>query len=61
MQYKVFSRFEKLDEHSYGFGLGLSICKLIINRLGGKIWIDAEYKNGARFIFTHPIKWRINK
>ena len=61
MQYKVFSRFEKLDEHSYGYGLGLSICKLIINRLGGKIWVDAEYKNGARFIFTHPIKWRINK
>lgn len=61
MRYKVFSRFEKLDENSYGYGLGLSICKLIVTRLGGKIWVDSEYNDGARFIFTHPIKWRINK
>lgn len=51
----VFERFEKLDEYTQGTGLGLSITKLIVEKLGGKIWIDSEYKEGARFIFTHPL------
>lgn len=52
---KIFNRFEKLDEKAQGFGLGLSICELIVKRLGGTIWIDADYREGARFLFTHPI------
>lgn len=52
----IFKRFEKLDEKAQGFGLGLSICELIVKRLGGRIWIDADYQEGARFLFTHPIK-----
>lgn len=52
---KIFNRFEKLDEKAQGFGLGLSICELIVKRLGGTIWIDTEYSEGARFLFTHPI------
>lgn len=55
-QDKIFNRFEKLSEKIQGFGLGLSICELIVNRLEGRIWIDSEYREGARFIFTHPIK-----
>lgn len=55
-QQKVFERFEKLDEYVQGTGLGLAICKITINMLGGKIWIDSTYKEGARFVFTHPIK-----
>ena len=51
----VFTRFEKLDENAQGTGLGLSICRFIIERLGGKIWVDPEYNNGARFCFTHPL------
>ena len=51
----IFNRFEKLDENAQGSGLGLSICQLIVERFGGKIWIDPEYKNGSRFLFTHPI------
>ena len=39
-----------------GTGLGLAICKLTIQYMGGDIWIDKSYKNGARFIFSHPIK-----
>lgn len=54
-QDKIFKRFEKLDEKAQGTGLGLSICQLIIEQLGGKIWIDPDYKEGARFLFTHPI------
>ena len=52
----VFQRFEKLNEFVQGTGLGLAICKLTIQRMGGDIWIDKNYKNGARFVFSHPIK-----
>lgn len=54
-QSKIFNRFEKLNENAQGTGLGLSICQLIIEQLGGKIWIDPDYDEGARFLFTHPI------
>ena len=54
----VFQRFEKLNEFVQGTGLGLAICKLTIQRMGGDIWIDKNYKNGARFVFSHPIKKR---
>ena len=52
----VFQRLEKLNEFVQGTGLGLAICKLTIQRMGGDIWIDKNYKNGARFVFSHPIK-----
>lgn len=52
----VFERFEKLNEHKQGTGLGLSISKLIVEKSGGEIWVDPDYKDGARFIFTHPVK-----
>lgn len=54
----VFQRFEKLNEFVQGTGLGLAICKLTIQYIGGDIWIDKDYKGGARFIFSHPIKER---
>lgn len=54
-QDNIFNRFEKLDENAQGSGLGLSICQLITERFGGKMWIDTEYKDGSRFLFTHPI------
>ena len=52
---KIFNRFEKLDENAQGSGLGLSICRIIAEHLGGQIWVDPKYENGARFCFTHPI------
>lgn len=60
-QDKIFNRFEKLDENAQGSGLGLSICQLIVEHFGGKIWIDKSYKNGSRFVFTHPIHPVIKK
>lgn len=51
----IFERFEKLHEGIQGAGLGLSICQLIIEHVGGNIWIDASYTRGARFVFTHPL------
>lgn len=54
-QANIFRRFEKLDENAQGSGLGLSICQLIIEHIGGRIWIDPDYTEGSRFLFTHPI------
>ena len=51
----VFERFEKLDEYVQGTGLGLAICKLTITMMGGDIWVDGDYKEGARFVVCHPL------
>ena len=55
-QDQIFNRFEKLNEGAQGTGLGLSICRLIIEQIGGRIWIDPDYTEGARFRFTHPVR-----
>lgn len=54
-QAAIFQRFEKLNENAQGSGLGLSICQLIIEHVGGKIWIDPNHTEGSRFCFTHPV------
>lgn len=36
--------------------LGLNICRLIAERLKGKVLLDKEYKEGARFVFVLPVK-----
>ena len=45
----VFSRFYKKDEFKHGAGLGLSICKAIVVRLGGSIKVRSELGKGSRF------------
>lgn len=50
----IFQRFEKLDDFTQGTGLGLPICRSIIDHMHGKIYVDADYTGGARFIFTVP-------
>lgn len=57
-QKKIFERFEKLNEFVQGTGLGLSICQLIVKYVGGDIWIDEKYTKGARFCFTHPLRYK---
>lgn len=57
-QKEIFQRFEKLNEDKQGSGLGLSICQLIIEHIGGRIWIDPNYTEGTRFLFTHPVHQR---
>lgn len=37
-------------------GIGLAICKQIIQQHGGEIWAESVEKEGAKFIFTLPIK-----
>ena len=50
----IFDRFVKLDPNKQGAGLGLSICRLVAHSLGGKVWLDTSYTDGARFVFTIP-------
>ena len=46
----IFERFVKLDTFKEGLGLGLPLCRLIVNRLGGTVNLDTSYKRGARFV-----------
>ena len=50
----VFDTFRELGDNVKLRGLGLPICKAIVKLLGGKIWLDADYHEGSRFIFELP-------
>ena len=52
---RVFERFVKLDSFKAGLGLGLTLCRKIITRLGGTVSVDTSYRGGARLVITLPI------
>ncbi len=52
----IFERFTQLDSFTPGMGIGLSICRLISEELGGTVVLDTEYHGGARFVFTLPME-----
>lgn len=54
-QKDIFQRFERLDDYKPGVGLGLSICAVIAERLGGTLFVDPDYTSGARLVFIHPV------
>jgi signal transduction histidine kinase len=51
----IFNQFFKLDEFTEGLGLGLTLCKITANQMGGDIQIDNSYNNGTRIIVTLPL------
>ncbi len=54
---RIFVIFQRLHDRTQyaGTGIGLSMCRKIVEHYGGRIWLDTDYHEGAKFSFTLPV------
>jgi signal transduction histidine kinase len=47
---RIFEEFVQLNEFADGAGIGLTVARSIAQRMGGNLWLDTDYTQGARFV-----------
>jgi signal transduction histidine kinase len=52
---RIFEKFVRLQDGGVGVGLGLFICRALVEAMGGRIWADEGADGGARMSFTLPV------
>jgi signal transduction histidine kinase len=58
----MFGKLQRTSsENTHGVGLGLSICKQIVENFDGKIWVESEFGYGSKFTFTMKAKDHSNR
>lgn len=50
----IFQRFGKINDFTQGTGLGLPLCRMLVVKMGGRIWLRSEEDKGTTFYFTLP-------
>ena len=51
----IFQRFGKINDFVQGTGLGLTLCRMLVEKMGGRIWLCSQEGKGSRFYFTLPL------
>ena len=51
----IFQRFGKINDFVQGTGLGLTLCRMLVEKMGGRIWLRSQEGKGSRFFFTLPL------